>query len=125
MQFRVLLQPLPEWTTPTQARTDTIASDPIYENTILLTRDLLYVVELVDAIQTGDFGRVEDILPALACLFRGAGSNNYSTEILHFIFNVNKVWTPEFVCVLYSLSSLTMRCSANKILETSCGTTCL
>ena len=77
--------------------------DPIYENTILLTWDLLYVVELVDAIQTGDFGRVEYILPTLACLFRGAGSNNYSTEILHFLFNLKEVWTPEFAYVVISL----------------------
>jgi hypothetical protein len=26
----------------------------------------------------------------------GAGSNNYSMEILHLIFNFKKVWTPEF-----------------------------
>ena len=70
--------------------------DSIYENTVLLTRDLLYVIELTDAIATGDFGRIEDILPDIACIFRGAGSNNYSTEILHLIFNIKEVWTPEF-----------------------------
>ena len=31
--------------------------------------DLLYVAELVNAIASGDFGRVEDILPTLACMF--------------------------------------------------------
>ena len=72
------------------------APDTIHENVVLLTRDLLYVIELVNAISTGDFGRVEDILPTLACLFRGAGSNNYSTEILHLLFNLKEVWTPEF-----------------------------
>ena len=25
-----------------------------------------------------------------------AGSNNYSTEILHLLFNIKEVWTPEF-----------------------------
>ncbi|KAG6805227.1 hypothetical protein H0H92_000223, partial [Tricholoma furcatifolium] len=70
--------------------------DHIHENTIRLTRDLLLVTELVDAIATGDFGRVEDALPDLACLFRGGGSNNYSTEILHFLHNIKEVWTPEF-----------------------------
>jgi hypothetical protein len=54
------------------------------------------VLELVNAISAGDFGRIEDILPDLACIFRGAGSNNYSTEILHLIFNLKEVWTPEF-----------------------------
>ena len=72
------------------------AEDPVYENTILLTRDLLYVAELVSAMHTGDFGRIEDILPQIACLFRGAGSNNYSTEVLHLLFNIKEVWTPEF-----------------------------
>lgn len=72
------------------------SGDTINENIVRLTRDLLYVVELVRAVSDGDFGRVEDILPDLACIFRGAGSNNYSTEILHLLFNLKEVWTPEF-----------------------------
>ena len=75
--------------------------DNVYYNVILLTRDLLYVLELVNAIPAGDFGRIEDILPDLACIFRGAGSNNYSTEILHLIFNLKEVWSPEFGYVHY------------------------
>jgi len=70
--------------------------DNVHANVVLLTRDLLYVIELVNSISAGDFGRVEDILPDLACMFRGAGSNNYSTEILHLLFNMKEIWTPEF-----------------------------
>jgi hypothetical protein len=70
--------------------------DHVPNNIALLTRDLLYVIEIVNAVSTGDFGRLEDILPDLACIFRGAGSNNYSTEILHLLFNFKQVWTPEF-----------------------------
>ncbi|KAH9172598.1 hypothetical protein EDB89DRAFT_1850933 [Lactarius sanguifluus] len=70
--------------------------DVVHENIVLLTRDLLCVMELVNAIATGDFGRVEDILPILACMFRGSGSNNYSMEILHLLFNIKEVWTPAF-----------------------------
>ncbi|KAH9051616.1 hypothetical protein EDB83DRAFT_2209092, partial [Lactarius deliciosus] len=70
--------------------------DVVHRNVALLTCDLLLVVELVDAIATGDFGRIEDILPTLACMFRGSGSNNYSMEILHLIFNIKEVWTPAF-----------------------------
>ena len=70
--------------------------DIIHDNVVLMMRDLLYLIELNSAIQTGDWGRIKDILPALACIFRGAGSNNYSTEILHLLFNIKKVWTPEF-----------------------------
>ncbi|KAH9169075.1 hypothetical protein EDB89DRAFT_2115183 [Lactarius sanguifluus] len=76
--------------------------DVVHQNVTLLTRDLLLVVELVDAIATGDFGLVNgtDILPNLACMFRGSGSNNYSMEILHLIFNIKEVWTPTFVNIM-------------------------
>lgn len=72
------------------------AADNVSANIHLLTWDLLYVVELVSAISAGNFGCVEDILPDIACLFRGAGSNNYLLEMLHWIFNLKEVWTPEF-----------------------------
>ncbi|KAF8263669.1 hypothetical protein EI94DRAFT_1596198, partial [Lactarius quietus] len=52
--------------------------------------------ELVHAISDGNIGRIEDILPMLAMMFRGAGGNNYCTEILHFMLNLKHVWTPEF-----------------------------
>ena len=77
-----------------------LETDHVHSNVVLLTRDLFYIVELVDAISSGDFGRIEDILSDLACLFRGAGSNNYSTEILHLLFNVKEVWTPEFANIM-------------------------
>ncbi|KIJ06387.1 hypothetical protein PAXINDRAFT_22597, partial [Paxillus involutus ATCC 200175] len=70
--------------------------DNARRNLQILTRDLLYVLELLHATSAGDFGRVEDILGDLAMVFRGAGSNNYCAEILHFIFNLKRVWTPEF-----------------------------
>ena len=76
------------------------ALDPLddiaHQNTLLLTRDLLYVIELTSAISEGDFGRVEDLLPVLARIFRGAGSNNYCMEILHFLANLKYIWTPKF-----------------------------
>ena len=75
---------------------DVTKVDIVHDNVVLILRDLLYLLELTSAIQTGDWGRIEDILPALACIFRGAGSKNYSTEILHLLFNIKKVWTPEF-----------------------------
>ncbi|KAF8906798.1 hypothetical protein CPB84DRAFT_1744923 [Gymnopilus junonius] len=75
-------------------------SDAAHENVVLLTRDFLNVIELVNAIQTGNFGHVEDMLPTLACMFHGAGSNNYSTEILHLLHNIKNVWTPEFTNIM-------------------------
>ena len=73
--------------------------DKVHQNTRLLTRDLLYLSELIRAISDGDIGRIEDFLPQLAKMFRGAGSNNYCTEILHFILNLKYVWTPQFAYV--------------------------
>lgn len=71
-------------------------SDNVHRNLKILARDLLFVLELIQATSDGDFGRIEDILGQLAMIFRGAGSNNYCAEILHFIFNLKRVWTPEF-----------------------------
>jgi hypothetical protein len=83
--------------------------DVVHNNVVLLTRDLLYMAELVDAIATGDFGWVEDILPTLVCMFRGSGSNNYSMEILHLIFNIKEVWTPAFVYVILCSAHVRVR----------------
>ena len=77
-------------------RTTPPMEDPAHENVKLLLRDLLYLRELSDAVKFGDFGRVEDILPDIAAIFRAAGSTNYSMEILHFLHNVKHVWTPRF-----------------------------
>ena len=87
-----------------------LPADVVRNNVAMLLRDLLLVAELVNAISSGDFGRVEDILPTLACMFRGSGSNNYSTEILHLIFNIKEVWTPEFayvICLAFLVTSYT------------------
>ncbi|KAF8266824.1 hypothetical protein EI94DRAFT_1583489 [Lactarius quietus] len=70
--------------------------DRAHQNLRLLSHDLLYVTELVRAISDGDIGRIEDMLPILAMMFQGAGSNNCCTEILHFIHNLKYVWMPEF-----------------------------
>ncbi|THU81759.1 hypothetical protein K435DRAFT_692885, partial [Dendrothele bispora CBS 962.96] len=70
--------------------------DIIFQNTCKIFRDLLYVRELVQAISDCDFGCVEDILPDLARVFRGAGSNNYSTQLLHFLHNIKKIWPLNF-----------------------------
>jgi hypothetical protein len=88
--------------------------DRAHQNLRLLCHDLLYVIELVRAISDGDIGRVEDMLPTLAMMFRGAGGNNYCAEILHFILNLKHVWTPEFAWVtsvgqLYGLTRFTQR----------------
>jgi hypothetical protein len=97
--------PLVNWRKGPKAKDRTIppypdAADPLndiaHQNILVLTRDLLYMIELTSAISDGDFGRVEDILPVLAKIFRGAGSNNYCMEILHLLANLRYIWTPKF-----------------------------
>ena len=69
-------------------QTANLQDDVVHENIVCgLTRDLLYVNELIDAISCGDFGHIEDTLFDPACMFQlgGARSNNYSMEILHFL----------------------------------------
>jgi len=57
---------------------------------------LTYVIEIIKAIAAGDIGRVEDMLGLLAMMFQGVGSNNYCTEILHWLHNQKKVWGVDF-----------------------------
>lgn len=98
--------------------------DIAYFNVQLLIRDLLYVRELRCAVQDGDFGRMEDMYPDLCRIFRGAGSHNYSTEILHWMHNVKRVWTPEFAYVLPESTDPTVTLLMNStILGMSCETT--
>lgn len=87
--------PKPALDAPTSSLLDP-DKDRAHQNIRLLTRDLLYLAELIRAISDGDIGRIEDMLPFLAMMFQGAGGNNYCTEILHFILNLKHVWTPEF-----------------------------
>ncbi|KAN0132824.1 hypothetical protein V8E53_009495 [Lactarius tabidus] len=84
----------------TRTAMPTQASDAVHNNTALLTQDLLYLMELVDATASGDFGWIEDVLPSIACMFCGSGSNDYLTKILHFLFNLKEVWTPVFVNIM-------------------------
>ncbi|KIM76758.1 hypothetical protein PILCRDRAFT_30660, partial [Piloderma croceum F 1598] len=71
-------------------------SDLAHHNIRLLTHDLLYVAELLHAASDGDYRWIEDILGNLAMMFHSAGSNNYCTELLHFIFNLKLVWGDNF-----------------------------
>ncbi|KAG1898294.1 uncharacterized protein F5891DRAFT_955809, partial [Suillus fuscotomentosus] len=66
-------------------------------NIILLNCDLLIFYKLDLAVSLGDFGWVEIFLGTLTMMFAGAGCKNYTTEFLHFIQNLKKNWTPQFV----------------------------
>ena len=81
--------------------------DIAQQNILPLTHNLLYVIELLCAISDWDWGHIEDILGNLAMMFCGTRSNNYCVEILHFIHNLKKVWTPNFAQVFSYKTSLT------------------
>jgi hypothetical protein len=75
--------PLEDWQKGSKAKDPPVApypgaSNPLddiaHQNYLLLTCDLLYLVELTSAISEGDFGCVEDLLSMLAKIFCGAGS---------------------------------------------------
>jgi len=66
-----------------------------FEN-ITLVRGLFYVQELSTAISSGDWGQIEDIIGTLTMIFKGAGANDYSTEILCLVGNLKVVWIPKF-----------------------------
>ncbi|KAF9002367.1 hypothetical protein BDQ17DRAFT_1409640 [Cyathus striatus] len=70
---------------------DDPSRDKAHQNLHLLMRDTLYILELVSAVKDGDIGRVEVILPHLAMIYRGAGSNKYCVETLFLIQNLNDV----------------------------------
>jgi hypothetical protein len=75
------------------------AAGIVLRNLILLIRDLLTFYDLGLAISSGDFGRVEILLGILTMMFTGAGCKNYTSEFLHFIQNLKKVWTPAIACM--------------------------
>ena len=52
-----------------QIRNQDASDNLAHRNICLLTRDLLYVGELIRSISDGDIGRIEDFLPQLAMMF--------------------------------------------------------
>ena len=60
-----------------------VNDDTAWQNLCLLTHDLLYIHKLMTAVSHRDFGCIKDILGNLTMIFHGAGSNNYTSEILH------------------------------------------
>jgi hypothetical protein len=72
------------------------SADIANQNLRLLTRDLLILIELLSAVEDGDIGRVEDLFPWLAMMFRGAGGTHYCNEILWLTLNLKHIWTTNF-----------------------------
>ena len=76
------------------------AGDMIFENAVLFLRDGLLLREFLDAIKTGNSGRVLLVLRFWAFGFRGSGRAKYAHEVLHLIHNITHVWPKPVVFVL-------------------------
>ncbi|KAF9518369.1 hypothetical protein BS47DRAFT_1420389 [Hydnum rufescens UP504] len=75
---------------------DPTTTDEIFRQCVLFNRDAAIYLELKNAIQLGDFGRVEDLIPTMICIFCGGGSPNYANELLHLLQNLKYSWLPTF-----------------------------
>lgn len=75
---------------------DPETEDGVRRNVKLLCRDLLRFHTFHRAVKSGDAGRIFELLGDFTIWFCGAGAKNYTTELLHFIRNLKKVWPPEF-----------------------------
>jgi hypothetical protein len=57
--------------------------DQVLRNIILMTRDLLQYHSVRTAIQSGNVGWLEDLLPNLLIYFKGRGNSNYAVELVN------------------------------------------
>jgi hypothetical protein len=62
---------------------------------IMFNTDLLVYFDLRDAIRVGDIGRMEDLLPTLACRFAGGNNPRYTTEVLELLQSIQREWPDE------------------------------
>jgi len=69
--------------------------DPVRNQMIMFHTDLLVYFELQDAIRVGDVGRMEDLLPTLACHFAGGSNPQYVAEVLELLQSIHKEWPDE------------------------------
>ncbi|EIW74136.1 hypothetical protein CONPUDRAFT_40031, partial [Coniophora puteana RWD-64-598 SS2] len=70
--------------------------DEVFQNIVFLNRDLLIFYDLIKGISSGNFGRLELYIGALAATFSGGKRYNYMGDTLHLLQNLKKIWTPDF-----------------------------
>ena len=69
--------------------------DAVQNQMIMFHTDLLVYFELRDAIRVGDVGRMEDLLPTLACCFAGGSNPRYTAEVLELLQSIHREWPHE------------------------------
>ena len=69
--------------------------DAVFYNQRFLHRDLLLYEELSHAMNTGDIGRIEDVLPCWIFMWRGTGQVKYAKEIHLFLTDLKYNYPPD------------------------------
>jgi hypothetical protein len=59
---------------------------------IMFNMDVLTYFNLHEAINVGDVGRMEDLLPIMVYRFAGGGNPRYPVEVLELLQCLNKEW---------------------------------
>ncbi|EJF60635.1 hypothetical protein DICSQDRAFT_62442 [Dichomitus squalens LYAD-421 SS1] len=80
-------------------RLDTLTNrkrDEVKQQMVMFATDLLPYFDLREAMQIGDVGRMEDLLPTLLFRFAGGSNPKYTIEILELIQRLRCEWPQEF-----------------------------
>lgn len=64
----------------------------VRENALLLLSSGLLYLDFVDACRKGYSGRVEKCIACLAIIYQDSNAKNYSTELLHLVACLKKLW---------------------------------
>ncbi|KAG1850877.1 hypothetical protein F4604DRAFT_1592699, partial [Suillus subluteus] len=77
--------------------------DKRFENQVLRNRDELLYIDLCQAMNAGDIGRVEASFLPWIYMFKATGKHKYATQILHFLTNLRYNYPGELRCVTYEV----------------------
>ncbi|KAH9015956.1 hypothetical protein EDB83DRAFT_2232589 [Lactarius deliciosus] len=69
--------------------------DQQFENQALQNHDYLLYVNLCNAINVGDVGRVEASFLQWIYMFRATGKHKYASQLARFLRNLHEVYPPE------------------------------
>lgn len=71
--------------------------DDIFLQAIQFNRDILNFLDLDDAMEFGDVGRMRDILPRMLFRFVGDGNSNYTQEVLELLQGLEREFPEDLV----------------------------
>ncbi|KAJ7168074.1 hypothetical protein C8R43DRAFT_1121280 [Mycena crocata] len=71
---------------------DSNVRDNVFRQWTMFNTDVLPYLQLRQAIKSGDFGRMEDLIPTLLFRFAGGGNSKYAVEMLELIQGLRREW---------------------------------